>query len=88
MANPYWIEEAFESNPTKNSKGRVRRYLDRVYGDKAFRKDNDNIKFRYLDKAKRRIKRGEGRDYEGLLDALDFAKTLKNFAKYRYRQVA
>jgi len=65
-----WIEEAV------GEEGRVREYLRRKYGIKAFKSDGD-IKMSFLNKAIRYVKDGPGRNKDNLLQALYLAKRLK-----------
>lgn len=76
MAKKKWIKDAIKGGQVKHSKGRVRRYLRRVYGNKAFT-NRGTIKMAYLNKAIRRVKSGKGRNKQGLLQALYLAKRLK-----------
>jgi len=73
--NDRWIQKAIERE------GRVRRYLRRKYGSKAFNKDG-TIKMQYIDKAIADIKKKyKGRklpkETRSLLMALYLAKRLK-----------
>jgi hypothetical protein len=65
-----WIQKAVDEE------NRVRDYIRRVYGNKAF-KNNGNLKMSYIDKAINRVKHGEGRNVDNLLKALQLAKRLK-----------
>lgn len=66
-----WIQEAIERP------GRVREYLKRRYGEKAFTKDG-NIKMEYINKAIEEIKeRPPSKRNRSLLSALYLAKRLK-----------
>jgi len=58
------------------NKNRVKRYLKRTYGDRAFFK-NGKIKKMYLEKAKKRVKSGAGKDEEGLKKAIQAALNRK-----------
>ncbi len=69
-----WIQKAVDDP------GRVHEYLDRVYGERAFFEDG-TIKIKYIDKAIKRIEKGPGHDYEGLVKALRLAKRLKRMNK-------
>lgn len=67
----YWIQKAIKKP------GRVRTYLKRVYGSKAFTKEGE-IKEEYIDKAIKEIKsRPESKRDRSLLSALYLAKRLK-----------
>lgn len=66
-----WISDAVE-HP-----GRVHRYLERLYGKKAFAKKG-TIKQEYLNKA---IKRAKAEGNTSLVRALYLAKTLKKIRK-------
>jgi len=59
--------------------GRVRRYLRRVYGNRAFNKDR-TIKMEYLDKAERRAERTGNTNLE---HAIHLAKRLKKMTRKR-----
>lgn len=65
-----WIQEAIKRP------GRVRRYLKRVYGSKAFRPDGE-IKKEYLQKA---LKRAERTGNKSLAAAIRLAFRLKKWA--------
>jgi len=68
-----WIQRAVKR------KGRVHRYLERLYGRKAFTRDGD-IKTEYLMKAIRHVKKTYPKGSEerkSLLSALYLAKRLK-----------
>lgn len=65
-----WLQNAIKDE------GRVREYLMRVYGPRAF-DSKGRIKMTYLNKAINRVKYGPGRNYDGLLNALYLAKRLK-----------
>ena len=67
-----WVQEAIQRP------GRVRNYLKRVYGDKAFNKDG-SIKMSYIDKAIQRVENSKmPKDQKkSLLSALRLAKRLK-----------
>ncbi len=67
-----WIDEAVDDP------GRIREYLRRKYGKKAFFKKNGNIKMKYLNKAIRHVKKNPRANQENLLKALQLAKNLKN----------
>ncbi|ARM76438.1 capsid protein VP2 [Acidianus manzaensis] len=71
-----WIQKAIKH------KGRVHRYLERLYGKKAFAKDGD-IKIKYLDMAIRHVKRSKISEERkrSLLSALYLAKRLKRMRK-------
>lgn len=69
-----WIQKAV------GNEGRVSSYLYRVYGDEAFFEDG-TIKLKYLRKAVKRIKEGEGHNYDGLLQALYLAIRLKKMER-------
>lgn len=58
------------------NKERVRRYLKRTYGNKAFFK-NGKIKKKYLRKAKKRITEGAGKDENKLKKAIQSALNAK-----------
>ena len=75
----YWLQNAIKREE------RVRNYLRRVYGKKAFHKDG-TIKMKYLDKAIRRVEYGKGRNKENLLDALRLAKRLKRMRRKKRRR--
>lgn len=60
--------------PKKLDKGRVRKYVKREYGNKAFTKKGD-LKLSYLTKAEKRAKQ------KSLKDAIEMAKTLKRMRK-------
>jgi len=70
-----WIQEAIERP------GRVRRYLKRVYGDRAFTKDG-KIKPKYLRMAK---KRAERYGNTSLVQAINLAMRLKGMGRKRKR---
>ena len=65
-----WIKESIQE------KGRVRKYLMRVYGSRAFF-DNGNIRVCFLDKAIKRVRKGNAPNKTSLLRALLLAKRLK-----------
>ncbi|ACZ35721.1 VP2-like protein [Sulfolobus spindle-shaped virus 6] len=72
-----WIQKAVKK------KGRVHRYLMKLYGKRAFTKDGD-IKIEYLNKAIRHVKRTYSKGSEerkSLLSALLLAKRLKRMRK-------
>ncbi|ACZ35787.1 VP2-like protein [Betafusellovirus yellowstonense] len=72
-----WIQRAVKR------KGRSHRYLERLYGKRAFTKDGD-IKVEYIDKAIRHVKRNYSKGSEerrSLLSALYLAKRLKRLKK-------
>lgn len=60
--------------PKKLDKGRVKKYVKRQYGNKAFTKDGD-LKQSYLSKAEKKAKQ------KSLKDAISMAKTLKRLRK-------
>ncbi|WP_456477918.1 capsid protein VP2 [Geoglobus ahangari] len=66
-----WIQEAIERP------GRVRRYLKRVYGNKAFTKDG-KIKTEYLRRAKRRAEKAGN---TSLVQAINLAMRLKRMGR-------
>ena len=66
-----WIQSAIE-HP-----GRVRRYLKRIYGEKAFTREG-KIKVRYLNKA---IERAKKKGNRSLLSALYLAKRLRRLRR-------
>lgn len=68
-----WIQRAIKR------KGRVHKYLKRLYGKKAFTKDG-TIKMTYLEKAIRHVKRAKmpKEKKKSLLSALYLAKRLKH----------
>jgi hypothetical protein len=76
MAEKKWIQKAVRH------KGRVHRYLERVYGKRAF-KENGDIKAKYLVMAIRHVKRAKMSEHEkrSLLSALYLAKRLKRMRK-------
>jgi len=74
MVRKRWIQDAIKRP------GRVKRYLLRVYGRRAFTKSGE-IKQLYLLKAIRRIKYGKGMNVKGLLQALYLAKKLERYSK-------
>ena len=70
-----WIQSAIKRP------GRVRRYIRRLYGKKAFTKDGD-IKVAYLRKAIRHVKEEvSGSRRRSLLSALYLALRLREMAK-------
>lgn len=54
------------------NKGRVKRYVKRIYGDKACFK-NGKIKKKYLRKALKRVDNGAGQNQESLKKAIQAA---------------
>ncbi len=66
-----WIQEAIERP------GRVRRYLKRAYGDRAFTKDG-KIKPKYLRMAKKRAQKSGN---TSLVQAINLAMRLKGMSK-------
>jgi hypothetical protein len=80
MAEDRWIQRAIKH------KGRVHRYLEHLYGRKAFKEDGD-IKLKYLDKAIRHVKRAKMSEHEkrSLLSALYLAKRLRKMHHHRKR---
>ena len=76
-----WIQKAIKRP------GRVKRYLRRIYGSKAFTKSGE-IKHSYLYKAKRRVMRemppGERR--RSLLSAINLAIRLEKYSKRKKRR--
>ena len=75
-----WIQRAIKRP------GRVKRYLLRVYGRKAFTKDGE-VKQQYVYKAIRRLKRlPPSRRPKGLLNALHLAKRLERLSKRKKRR--
>ena len=66
----YWI-------PKKLRKGRVRKYIKRVYGSKGFTK-NGKIKIEYLNKAE---KRAEKKGNESLARAIRLAKVFRKIGR-------
>lgn len=74
-----WIQSAIKRP------GRVRRYMMRKYGTKAFTKDGE-IKASYIDREMRRIKKSGGGVHgreKSLYSALALAKRLKRMRKKR-----
>ncbi len=72
-----WIQKAIKR------KGRAHRYLERLYGRKAFTSDGD-IKIEYINKAIRHVKRTYPKGSEerrSLLSSLYLAKRLKRMRK-------
>jgi len=69
-----WLQTAIKKE------GRVRNYLYRVYGKKAFTKDG-KIKMEYLNKAIKRVKEKPTPNERSLLSALYLAKRLKKMAR-------
>ena len=69
-----WIQHAIKRP------GRVRRYLMRVYGKRAFTRDGE-IRQKYVNMAIRRIKSGRGRNVRGLLQALYLARRLERMRR-------
>ncbi|MQL56425.1 capsid protein VP2 [Acidianus ambivalens] len=71
-----WIQKAIKR------KGRVHKYLERLYGKRAFTKDGD-IKVEYLNKAIKHVKRAKlsKEEKRSLLSALYLAKRLKRMHK-------
>ncbi|ARM76390.1 capsid protein VP2 [Acidianus manzaensis] len=71
-----WIQRAVKH------KGRVHKYLERLYGKRAFTEDGD-IKTKYLDMAIRHVKRSKMDEERkrSLLSALYLAKRLKRMRK-------
>lgn len=76
MSKDRWIQDAIERP------GRVRRYLKRLYGDKAFTKDG-KIKLSYLRKAKKRAERSGNRS---LVQAINMAFTLRKIRKKKNKK--
>ncbi|AGG36571.1 VP2-like protein [Sulfolobales Mexican fusellovirus 1] len=78
MAEEKWIQKAVKH------KGRVHRYLEHLYGHKAF-KENGDIKVKYLNMAIRHVKRAKMPEHEkrSLLSALYLAKRLRHMHKHR-----
>jgi len=74
-----WIQEAVKRE------GRVRNYLRRVYGSRAFNKDG-TIKMEYLDKAIKRVKNKPTPNERSLLSALYLAKRLKKMSRKRSKK--
>lgn len=79
MSKEYWIQGSIMH------KGRVHRYLERLYGAKAFtchmgHQARCTIKPHYLDLA---CKRAEKEGNLSLYRALEEAKTLRKFAQHR-----
>jgi len=66
-----WIQRAIKR------KGRVKRYLSRVYGSRAFTKSGE-VKQQYINKAIRRVKK---KGNTSLLKALYLARTLERLKK-------
>lgn len=54
------------------NKDRVRRYMKRTYGNRAFF-ENGKIKKKYLRKAKKRVESGAGKDENNLKKAIQAA---------------
>ena len=71
-----WLQKAVKRE------GRVRNYLRRVYGSRAFTKDG-KIKMEYLNKAIKRVKKKPTPNERSLLSALNLAKRLKRMARKR-----
>ena len=71
-----WLQKAVKRE------GRVRNYLRRVYGSRAFNEDG-TIKMEYLNKAIRRVKRKPTPNERSLLSALYLAKRLKRMSRKR-----
>ena len=71
-----WIQEAIERP------GRVRRYIMRVYGSKAF-DSKGRIKPKYLDMAERRAEKSGN---QSLAAAIRLAKRLKKMAKKKKKK--
>ncbi|QGA87257.1 VP2 [Sulfolobus spindle-shaped virus] len=71
-----WIQKAIKR------KGRVHRYLMRLYGKRAFKKNGD-IKIEYINKAIKHVKRSKlsKEEKRSLLSALYLAKRLKKMHK-------
>ncbi|MBO8180486.1 MAG: capsid protein VP2 [Archaeoglobus sp.] len=76
MARKKWIQEAIERP------GRVRRYVKRLFGNKAFTKEG-KIKLSYLRKAK---KRAERTGNTSLVKAINLAITLRGFRKKKKKK--
>ena len=75
MRRRRWIQKAIKRP------GRVRKYIRRKYGRKAFTKDGE-IKQQYIHKAIRELKeRPPSRRPKGLLQALQLAKRLETMRK-------
>jgi len=73
-----WLQKAIKRE------GRVRRYLRRVYGNRAFNKDG-TIKMEYLDKAERRAEKSGNRSLE---QAINLAKRLKKMARKKKKKAS
>ena len=69
--NKRWIQKAIKRP------GRVRRYVKRLFGDKAFTKDGD-IKMEYLRKAKKKAEESGNRS---LISAINLAIRLKRLRR-------
>ncbi|MCS7232334.1 MAG: capsid protein VP2 [Elusimicrobiota bacterium] len=67
MARMSWIQKAIKRP------GRVRKYVKRIYGEKAFNRDG-SIKLAYLKKAKERAKKAGN---TSLVQAINLAITLR-----------
>jgi len=76
MSDELWIQEAIQRP------GRVRRYIMRVYGKKAF-DSKGRIKPKYLDLAEKRAEKSGNRSLE---QAIILAKRLKKMAKKKSRK--
>ena len=81
-----WIQKAVERE------GRVKTYLRRTYGSRAFNKDG-TIKVEYINKAIKRIKdrakkenRKLTKDERSLLSALYLAKRLKKMSRKKKKK--
>jgi len=74
--NELWIQEAI------GRPGRVRRYLMRVYGSKAF-DSKGRIKPKYLDMAERRAEKSGN---QSLAAAIRLAKRLKKMARKKSKR--
>lgn len=81
-----WLQKAIERE------GRVKTYLRRTYGSRAFNKDG-TIKVEYINKAIKRIKdrakrenRKLTKDERSLLSALYLAKRLKKMSRKKKKK--
>ena len=71
----YWIQKAIKRP------GRIKRFLKRLYGNKAFTKSGE-IKHSYLLKAKKYVKQKyTGKRRKSLLSAINLAITLEKMKK-------
>jgi len=74
-----WLQQAIKRE------GRVKNYLRRVYGSRAFNKDG-TIKSEYIRKALKRIEKKPTPNEKSLKAALNLALRLKRMARKRTRR--